>query len=139
MQPPRQTGTVKWFSEDKGYGFITDPSGSDFYFHAKDIRGSILPTNGAVVLFESYEGKKGPAARSVEIQSQLEKNADDRISCPNCKKRIVPRIITANGNLSHSVCPFCGAKVKSFGSDWSPIVVVLLVLIFFIVSALTPR
>jgi CspA family cold shock protein len=139
MQHPRQDGTVKWFSEAKGYGFITGPDGTDYYFHAKDVRGATLPRNGATVQFDAQQGKKGPAARSVEIRSQPAGSRDDRLTCPHCGKRMVPRIITDHGSLSHSVCPFCGGTIKSFRSWWPLIIIAslgLIVLVFIVLSAL---
>jgi cold shock CspA family protein len=132
-------GTVKWLSEQKGYGFITGDDGNDYYFNAQSVKGSELPRNGARVAFVPAQGKKGSAAKSVEIQSQPSKGQDDRIPCPHCGKKIVPRIITDRGSLSHSVCPFCGGTVKSFRS-WRPLVLILLwAFLFLVVPAFSSR
>jgi CspA family cold shock protein len=66
------TGTVKWFNEAKGYGFITpDAGGKDVFVHFSAIAGSGYKTlaEGAKVQFEQAEGAKGPEARNVEIVS----------------------------------------------------------------------
>jgi cold shock protein len=42
---------------------------------------------------------------------------DDRIKCPSCDKKIIPRLITYQGEPEKSVCPFCGATVRIFGSN----------------------
>ena len=64
------TGTVKWFNDAKGYGFITpDEGGKDIFVHFSAIQseGFKTLTEGAKVEFESSEGQKGPEARNVTI------------------------------------------------------------------------
>ena len=113
-------GTVKWFSTEKGYGFITSDSGEDHYYRVTGVKGSDLPINGDRVAFESNYGEKGPVATGVCIVTKSANRStsrDDRIKCPECGKAIVPRIITDRGSLSHSVCPFCGTQIK-YLADW---------------------
>ena len=62
------TGTVKWFSADKGFGFITpDDGGKDLFVHHSEIKSSGYATlnDGQKVEFEVGEGQKGPCATSV--------------------------------------------------------------------------
>ncbi len=64
------TGTVKWFDDAKGYGFITpDEGGKDLFVHHSNVSGTGFKTlaEGAKVEFEAAEGQKGPEARNVAV------------------------------------------------------------------------
>jgi cold shock protein len=64
------TGTVKWFNDAKGYGFITpEGGGKDLFVHHTNVTGSGFKTlaEGAKVEFEAAEGQKGPEARNVAV------------------------------------------------------------------------
>ncbi len=62
------TGTVKWFSSDKGYGFITpDDGGKDLFVHHSEVKSSGYASlnDGQKVEFEVGQGQKGPCANKV--------------------------------------------------------------------------
>jgi CspA family cold shock protein len=66
------TGTVKWFNESKGYGFIAPSDGSaDVFVHFSAIEGSGFKTlvEGQTVNFEVESSPKGPQAARVSVQS----------------------------------------------------------------------
>jgi cold shock protein len=61
-------GTVKWFNQDKGYGFITpDDGGDDLFVHYSAIQGSGFRSleEGEKVTYEVGQGQKGPQAQNV--------------------------------------------------------------------------
>ena len=62
-----EKGTVKWFNENKGYGFIKGKSGSNLFVHFSDIAGEGFKTleAGQEVEFEPVNGRKGPQAVNV--------------------------------------------------------------------------
>ncbi len=62
------TGTVKWFSDQKGFGFITPDDGStDLFVHQSAIVGDSSLREGAKVTYEAEAGDKGP--RAVDVQA----------------------------------------------------------------------
>lgn len=60
-------GTVKWFNETKGFGFIQSDDGPDVFVHHSDIQSDGFRTlsEGARVEFETMQGDKGPKAQNV--------------------------------------------------------------------------
>jgi CspA family cold shock protein len=70
----RETGTVKWFNEAKGYGFIARDSGDDIFFHHSDVRseGNRVLAQGEQVEFTVGQGTKGPRAVDVTPVSEDE-------------------------------------------------------------------
>jgi CspA family cold shock protein len=65
----KSTGTVKWFNEEKGYGFIQQDSGPDVFAHFKSIVGDGFRTlaEGQKVEFVVAQGQKGPQAEEIRV------------------------------------------------------------------------
>jgi len=62
-------GTVKWFNNQKGYGFISDESGNDVFVHFSGINAEGFKSleEGAAVEFDVQDGTKGPQAVNVTV------------------------------------------------------------------------
>jgi CspA family cold shock protein len=60
-------GTVKWFNESKGFGFITQDDGTDVFAHYSAIQGDGFKTldEGQEVSFDVVDGDKGPKAENI--------------------------------------------------------------------------
>ena len=83
-QPPKEgntmsdqeTGTVKWFNSDKGYGFIARDAGGDIFVHYSAIEGAGFRVldDGDRVTYDVGEGRKGPAAQNVRRVTEPEQS-----------------------------------------------------------------
>lgn len=67
--PAMSKGTVKWFNNQKGYGFISDEKGSDVFVHYSGLNMEGFKTleEGAAVEYDIVEGAKGPQATNVTV------------------------------------------------------------------------
>jgi CspA family cold shock protein len=65
----RTTGTVKWFNETKGFGFLEQESGPDVFAHFSNIAGDGFKTlvEGQKVEFTITQGQKGPQAENIVV------------------------------------------------------------------------
>lgn len=64
----KQRGTVKWFNQQKGFGFITGDDGKDVFVHFSAIAGEGFKSldEGQAVSYEVVDGPRGPQASNVE-------------------------------------------------------------------------
>ena len=76
-----KTGKVKWFSDMRGYGFITDEDGNDVFVHYSSIimEGRKSLDENDVVEFEIGEGKDG-RSQAVNVKRQLSVNEDGSVT-----------------------------------------------------------
>ena len=61
-----KNGKVKWFSDQKGFGFIEQENGEDIFVHKNEVRNKYLQ-EGDKVTFEIADGEKGPCAVKVVV------------------------------------------------------------------------
>jgi cold shock protein len=75
------TGKVRWFKNDRAYGFLVADDGQEFFVHAKDVRKAGLQTleAGQHVEFDLYPNTKNgrPAATNIKLLEQQETTATD--------------------------------------------------------------
>lgn len=121
-------GTVKFYNKDKGFGFIhTNEHFEDVFFRINDWKNPSMPEGNDEVEFSltnvqpgKYKGTNIILVKSASVKKQEEKATnfsknDDREICPGCGKKIVPRLITYQGSVQRSVCPYCATQIKNFG------------------------
>ncbi len=114
-------GTVKWFSQKRGYGFIVGQDDIEYHVSVRDVSGVTLPANGDTVEFEVTQGRRASRATQVTVLQRAASAAQpvqptgDRVVCEDCQKSMVPRMIAYRGEPKKSVCPFCGATYRKFG------------------------
>jgi CspA family cold shock protein len=67
----QNTGTVKWFNDEKGFGFIQQESGNDIFVHFRSINSEGFKSlaEGQKVNFDIGDGHKGPQAENVTVIS----------------------------------------------------------------------
>jgi len=63
----RESATVDFFNKEKGFGFLRNWDGEDWYLHIKDIEGNRAPTKADIIEFTPSEGEKGPIAKNAKI------------------------------------------------------------------------
>lgn len=121
-------GTITYYNNEKGEGLICDSlTGENIDFHIRDWKNPCMPCGNDDVEFQTAYGKesklkavniilrKSNTAKieetSAKREENLAKNAD-RINCPGCNKKIIPRIITNKSIAKCTMCPYCGTVIK---------------------------
>ena len=79
MSDQLETGSVKWFNDEKGFGFIARENGDDVFVHFSAINSDGRKTliEGQQVSFEVVDGQKGPQAGNVTIVGQVDNKANE--------------------------------------------------------------
>ena len=72
LEEERVKGTVKFFNQNKGFGFITGDDGKEYYVHKSGLKEGIAIEANDRVSFKAAQGDKGPKAEDVEKISQSE-------------------------------------------------------------------
>lgn len=114
------TGTVVWFDEEKGIGFIASDFDKSikYLFHIEDIENIFyhrIIDRGFKLKFKIKKDKDILKAYDIDILEvpKTEKETT-KIECPNCYKLIIPRVVFRDGFPEKSICPFCGETIKKF-------------------------
>ncbi len=113
----RCSGRVKWFSVEKGCGYLIDREGIERYFRVNDVRGYDLPQRGATVEFEPSNNSRGPTATQVVLLAPPEASPapdDGRVHCHHCNSRVLPRLVVYRGVAQRSLCTRCGQDLADF-------------------------
>ena len=134
MDNEKKIGVIKWFSEEKGYGYVTDKRNQDLYFGVKDVIGADLPTNGDKVKYEEYIGKENVnAAKDIVI---LEKKNPDfkKIHCDSCDAEVKPKHWHFGGtdytNIKTAyMCPNCGNSLYETGGGFNKLAKFILIFV----------
>lgn len=126
-----QKGQVKWFSQERGYGYITNNEKKDLYFGVKDIEGAELPENGDIVFFTEYIGKENTSA-ATDIKIFERKNPKlKRVHCKGCERKVEPKPWYYGGSDYTTVsivllCPFCGYRISKKGGGFNSFAKIIL-------------
>ncbi|ADC73264.1 cold-shock DNA-binding domain protein (plasmid) [Thioalkalivibrio sp. K90mix] len=117
-------GTIKWYSDEKGYGYVVDPAGKERFFGAKHVQGTSTPSSGDSVSFKPGLDRKGaPIARSIQIHARGPANEDPREICRHCNRKMTPRVVVGKPIITmgtwtpepkYSLCPYCAGRHKDF-------------------------
>ncbi|MFA6088860.1 MAG: cold shock domain-containing protein [Candidatus Woesearchaeota archaeon] len=66
MSSSKIKGTVKWFNAEKGFGFVKDEDGNEYFTHHSQVQNNAVLNENDKVSFEAAENERGKQAKSVE-------------------------------------------------------------------------
>lgn len=111
-------GKIKFYKESDGWGFVSGEDDVEYYFNVHQIKSfEGVPRMGDPAEFDvETAGKRGKHPRATNLKIFKKQREDDRIICPHCGRRIVPRwrhlqILPFWEVPTGSYCPFCGGNV----------------------------
>lgn len=142
MEVENKFGIVKWFSEDRGYGYVTDRYNNDLYFGVKDIIGVELPENGDKIKYDEYIGKENiKAARDIIIIEKKNPNYK-KINCDSCGSDVKPKHWHFGGTDYTSIktaymCPNCGNTIHETGGGFNKLAKFILIFVSLSISVIT--
>ena len=78
--------------------------------------GADLPSSGDEVQFQSQDTNRGLRASAIQLitRSEDKRRGDERVKCGYCGRKMVPRILSYQGQVERSVCPFCAGTHCDF-------------------------
>lgn len=138
----KSTGVVKWFSQEKGYGYITNKDNYDLYFGVKDVIGAELPEYGDKVEYETYNGRENiTAAKEIIIIERKNPNFK-KIHCDSCKLDVKPKHWHFGGtdytNMKTAyLCPYCGNRLYETGGGFNKLAKFILIITSVAIGILT--
>lgn len=123
-------GTVKWFSAQKGYGYILSNNNEEHYFNIQAVHGEQLPEAGDIVEFTAYQGNKSLNAKHIHVLTDKisatqnavhdtsHKIKEPKVRCLSCNRKMVPmvvyeqHVVLKGTYASHSICPHCSTTYQ---------------------------
>lgn len=142
MELENKNGVIKWFSEERGYGYVTDRNNNDLYFGVKDIIGADLPENGDKVKYDEYIGKEGVGAAKDIIIIERKNPSYKKINCDSCKSEVMPKHWHFGGTDYTSIktaymCPNCGNTILESGGGFNKLAKFILIFVSIAISIIT--
>ena len=123
-------GMIKFYNKDKGFGFVVSEDNQEYYFKDRAIAFGDMPEKGRQCEFTPNPNTKPNSNKKPEIETlkvltqvaattapKKQHYRDDRVTCPHCNRKMVPRIYYLNHAPYKSNCPFCGGQIEKFQSD----------------------
>jgi len=138
----KKTGIVKWFSQEKGYGYITDRNNIDLYCGVKDVIGADLPEYGDKVEFEEYVGRESAPAATNIIILERKNPSFKKINCNSCQLDVKPKVWHFGGtdytNMKTAyLCPHCGSTLYETGGGFNKLAKFILIITSLAIAAIT--